>query len=208
MDPIQVLLSVALGVGLAAATGLRVFLPLFALSIAAASGHVTLAPAFAWLGSTPALVMLGVATLAEVLAYYIPGVDHALDVLAAPAALIAGTLATAAVVSDLPPVVRWTTAVIAGGGAAGLTQGLTTLLRLKSAALSGGLGNPVVASAELGGAVLLSVLALLAPVIALALAVALGAWLLRRLARRGGRGTAPPRPPAQPPATPPPAGAG
>jgi len=127
--------------------------------------------------------MLSVAAALEVLAYYIPGVDNLLDALATPAALIAGTVVSAAVMVDLPPIVRWTTAVIAGGGAAGLTQGLTALLRAKSTLMTAGVGNHVVASGELLGALLLSLLALAAPLLAVAL-VALFCWLALRLARR------------------------
>ncbi|HYC08350.1 MAG TPA: DUF4126 domain-containing protein [Steroidobacteraceae bacterium] len=176
-------LSIALGVGLAAAVGFRVFVPLLVVSVAALSGHLTLSSGFAWLGTPAALVMLSVAAVLEILAYYIPGVDNMLDALAGPAALIAGTVVSAAVMTDLPPLVKWTTAVIAGGGAAGLTQGLTSLLRAKSTVMTAGLGNHALATAELGGALIVSLLALVAPVAAVAL-VALFCWLAVRLVRR------------------------
>jgi hypothetical protein len=183
----EVALSIALGVGLAAAVGFRVFLPMLVMSIAAYTGHLTLSSGFAWLASAPALLTLAVAALLEIVAYYIPGVDNLLDALATPAALIAGTIVSAAVMADLPPLVKWTTAVIAGGGAAGLTQSITSLLRLKSTTLTGGLGNHVIASGELGGALGVSLLALAAPVLAVAL-VAVFCWfairVLRRLFRR------------------------
>jgi len=122
-------LSVVLGIGLAAATGFRVFLPMLIMSGAAYTGHLSLDDNFAWLG-TPSALMLSVAALAEVLAYYVPGVDNLLDSLATPAALVAGTVVSAAVITDLPPMVKWTAAVIAGGAVAGLTQGVTAMLRL------------------------------------------------------------------------------
>jgi hypothetical protein len=179
----DVALSIALGVGLAAAVGLRVFLPMLVVSVAAYSGHLPLSSGFAWLASAPALLMLAIAAVLEIVAYYIPGVDNLLDALATPAALIAGTIVSAAVMADLPPLVKWTTAVIAGGGAAGLTQGITSLLRLKSTTLTAGLGNHVVASGELGGALALSLLALAAPVLAIAV-VAVFCWFAIRLLRR------------------------
>jgi hypothetical protein len=176
-------LSIALGVGLAAAVGLRVFLPMLVMSIAAYSGHLTLSSGFAWLGTPAALLMLSVAAVLEVLAYYIPGVDNLLDAIATPAALVAGTVVSAAVMTDLPPIVKWTTAVIAGGGAAGLTQGLTSLLRAKSTLTTAGLGNHMLATAELAGALIVSLLALIAPVAAVALVV-LFCWYAVRLVRR------------------------
>jgi hypothetical protein len=183
MSPPDIALSIALGIGLAAAVGFRVFLPLLVASVAAYTGHLQLSDSFAWLGSLSAMTMLAVAAIVEVLAYYIPAVDNLLDTITTPVALIAGTLVSAAVMVDLPPIVKWTTAIIAGGGAAGLTQGVTALLRAKSTALTGGLGNPVIATAELGGALVLSALALIAPFIALA-AVAAFLWLAVRTVRR------------------------
>lgn len=179
----ETLLSVALGIGLAAAVGLRVFLPLAITAAAAALGYIDLSPSFAWLAGTPALVTLSVATVLELLAYYIPGVDNLLDAIATPAAVVAGAVVAAAVMADLPPLVKWTTAIIAGGGAAGVTQGLTALLRAKSTAMTGGVGNGVVATGELGGSILLTLLAIAAPVIAVGIVV-LAAWLGVRLVRR------------------------
>jgi hypothetical protein len=176
-------LSIALGVALASAVGFRVFLPMLVVSVAACTGHLALSSGFAWLGTPAALIMLSVAAVVEILAYYIPGVDNLLDAIATPAALIAGTVVSAAVMVDLPPLVKWTTAVIAGGGAAGLTQGLTSLLRAKSTLFTGGLGNHALATGELGGALIVSLTALAAPLAALAL-VALFCWFALRLVRR------------------------
>ena len=181
-------LSIALGVGLAAATGFRVFLPMLIMSGAAYTGHLSLDNSFAWLATPFALTMLGVAALVEVLAYYIPGVDNLLDAVATPAAFVAGTIVSAAVMTDLPPMAKWMAAVIAGGGTASLTQGVTTILRAKSTVVTGGLGNPVIATGELGGSVLLSLLALAAPLAAVAVVILL-LWFAFRLIRRQRRGT-------------------
>jgi hypothetical protein len=181
-------LSIALGIGLAAATGFRLFLPLLVLSIAAWTGHVNLNESFAWLGTPTAVLMLGTAAIVEVAAFYIPVVDNLLDTLATPGAVVAGTIASAAVMTDVPPMVKWTAAVIAGGGVAGVTQGLTAMLRAKSTVFTGGLGNSAVATAELGGATLISILALAAPAAALVLVV-LFFWLAFRLIRSLARGT-------------------
>jgi hypothetical protein len=183
----NVALSIVLGIAFAAATAFRVFLPMLIVSGAAYAGHLQLDSSFAWLGTPSALTMLSVAALAEVLAYYVPVIDNLLDTLATPAALIAGTIVSAAVMTDVPPMVKWTAAVIAGGGIAGLTQGLTGILRVHSTVLTGGLGNPVIATAELGGAILISVLALVAPAAAVALVILfllVAIRLLRRLFRR------------------------
>lgn len=165
MSELDLGLSIALGVGLAAATGLRLFLPMLVVSVAAYSGHLPLSDNFAWLATPAALVLLSVAALAEILAYYIPGLDNLLDTLATPAAFVAGTVVSAAVITDLPPLVKWAAAIIAGGGIAGITQSVTTLVRAKSTVMTGTLGNPVVATTELGSSLLLSLLALAAPLL-------------------------------------------
>ncbi|MBL8895817.1 MAG: DUF4126 domain-containing protein [Rhizobiales bacterium] len=187
MSELDIALSIALGVGLAAATGFRVFVPLLVMSVAAHAGYLPLGESFGWLASDSALIMLAIAALLEILAYYIPGVDNLLDTLATPGAVLAGIIASAAVMSDLPPMIKWTLAIIAGGGAAGITQGATALLRAHSTAFTAGLGNPVIATAELGGSLIVSLVALAAPFIALALVVlfcVLAVRFVRRLASR------------------------
>src|SRR5215813_9387566 len=181
-------LSIVLGIALAAATGFRVFLPMLVVSGAAYPGHLQLDNSFAWLGTASALTMLGVAALAEVAAYYVPVIDNLLDTLATPAALIAGTIVSAAVMTDVPPMMKWTAAVIAGGGIAGLTQGATAALRAHSTVLTGGLGNPIIATLELGGALLISFLALAAPAAAIALVI-LFLWFAIRLLHQLFRGS-------------------
>ena len=191
MSELDLAVSIALGIGLAAATGLRVFLPLLIVSGASYAGYLPLGENFAWLATPGAMTLLGVAAIIEILAYYIPGVDNLLDTIATPAAFVAGTVVAAAVITDLPPMVKWATAVIAGGGIAGATQGMTALLRAKSTMFTGTLGNPVIATAESGGSLIVSLLALAAPLAAILLIVAFF-WLTIRLLRRITRRTPPP----------------
>jgi hypothetical protein len=193
MNPVpesDILLAIALGIGLAAATGFRVFLPMLVMSAAAYAGYLPLGENFAWLATPAALVMLAIAAVVEILAYYVPGVDNLLDTLATPAAFVAGTVVSAAVLTDVSPMLKWTMAIIAGGGVAGVTQGVTALLRAKSTLFTGGLGNAGIATAEFGGSLLMSLLALAAPVIAFLLVV-LFLWLAIRLIRRGAKRRSP-----------------
>lgn len=190
------LVGVALGIGLAAATGFRIFAPLLIAGLAAHFGYLPLGDGFEWLASTPALLALGTAAVLETLAYFIPGVDHALDVLAGPATLAAGVVASAAVMTDIPPAVMWPVAVIAGGGAAGLTKGSTALLRAKSGAMTGGLANPVVAAVETVGATGVAILAIVVPVLCLVVVVGLLYWAARKAGRLMFGRRKPPQPPA------------
>jgi uncharacterized protein DUF4126 len=183
MSATDTALSIALGVGLAAAVGFRVFLPLLIASIGAYTGHLQLHDSFAWLGSIYAVIMLAVAATAEVLAYYIPAVDNLLDSITTPLALVAGACVAAAVITDLPPMIRWSTAIIAGGGVAAITQGVTTLVRAKSTTFTAGLGNPVISTVELLAAGSIALIALIAPLVAVALVIAF-CWLVVYVVRR------------------------
>jgi hypothetical protein len=180
---LESLLSIALGIGLAAAAGFRIFVPLLAAGIAARTGFLPLTDGFQWLGGTPALLMLGTAAVAEVLAYYIPGVDHVLDVVAGPAAVGAGVVASASVMADIPQAIMWPLAIIAGGGVAGLTKGTTALLRAKSGVMTAGLANPVVATVETAGATGITILALVVPLVCLAAIVGLLYWATKKAGR-------------------------
>jgi hypothetical protein len=181
---LETLASVGVGLGLAAATGLRVFVPLLFLAVAARLDVVRLADGFEWLASTPAMAALAAATVFEILAYYVPWFDNLLDALATPAALVAGTLASVSVFAGMPPFLAWALAVVAGGGAAGLIQGATAMLRLKSSVATGGLWNPVIATTELAGSVAASLVAILLPLLAVGIAGLLLALGVLRLTRR------------------------
>ncbi len=161
--------SIALGIGLAAAAGFRVFVPLLALSIAGLTNTLELSQGFAWIGTVPALIAFGTATVMEVAAYYIPWVDNILDSIATPAAVVAGTIVSASVITEISPLLKWVLALIGGGGIAGLIQGATVLARAKSSVVTAGMGNPVVATAELGGSIFTTVLSFLAPFITIIL---------------------------------------
>ncbi len=180
----DVLLSVCLGLGLAAACGFRIFVPLLVLNLAARSGYVVLDGNFEWIASTPALITMAVATALEITAYYVPWLDNLLDSVATPAAVVAGVVVTASVVTGIDPYLKWTVAVIAGGGVAGAVQAVTVGARGTSSLTTAGFGNPLVTTAEIGGSALLSGLAVGLPVLAAAVVLALLVLAARRLRRR------------------------
>lgn len=167
----ETIISLFLGVGLAASAGFRVFLPLFALSLANYFGIWELNESWAWIGSIPAVLTLGIATVAEIFAYFIPWVDNALDSIAIPLAGIAGTAVMVSTVADLDPVITWSLAIIAGGGTAAAIKGANATGRLTSTATTGGLANPVVSTVETGTAVVVSTASIFAPFLAAVLVI-------------------------------------
>jgi hypothetical protein len=179
----ETFLSICLGLGLAASCGFRVFVPLLVMSVAAQADMLQLSGSFEWIGSLPALIILAVATGLEIAAYYVPWLDNLLDTIAGPAAVVAGVIVTASTVTGIDPVLKWSLAVIAGGGAAATVQGITTLARGASTLTTAGFGNFAVSTAEAGGSVFLSVLALFMPVLALLLLVGFTFFMGRGLNR-------------------------
>ncbi|HRS98039.1 MAG TPA: DUF4126 domain-containing protein [Smithella sp.] len=176
-------IGIAVGVGLSAACGFRVFVPLLIMNLAAGAGMLQLPAGFAWLASSHATIAFATATVLEVLAYYIPGIDHLLDIIATPAAVVAGTITTASMAVDLSPFLKWTLALMAGGGMAGLVQGTTVAVRAKSAAATGGMGNPVVATLELAAAMGVALTAIFVPVMAIIGVVLLLIFFFKKLLR-------------------------
>jgi hypothetical protein len=165
------ILSIFLGVGLAASVGFRVFLPLFALSLASYFGIWELNDNWQWIGSLVAVLTLGVATLLEIFAYFIPWFDNLLDSIAVPLAAIAGTAVMVSTVADLDPVITWSLAIIAGGGTATAIKGAGATGRLASTATTGGLANPVLATVETGTAVVVTAASIFAPILAAVLVI-------------------------------------
>ena len=180
-----------IGVALSATCGFRVFVPLLAVCIATRAtesegeSYVQLAENFTWLASDPAFVVFLVAAIFEIAGYYLPIIDNFLDTVATPAAVVAGTLITAAFLVDVEPWLQWTLGVIAGGGLAGAVQATTVVTRAASTVNTGGLGNPVVASVETGYSFLSSLLAVVFAPLALAVVLllvftGLFIWIRRR----------------------------
>ncbi|NJK46931.1 DUF4126 domain-containing protein [Candidatus Gracilibacteria bacterium] len=174
-------IELLLGIALSTAAGFRVFVPLLVLSAAAVVGHLDLPTNFDWIETQNALIVFGAACLLEIAGYYIPWFDHLLDLVATPAAFIAGTVLTASVSPQLNPIIQWTLAVVAGGGTAGLTKGFMNLLRVGSSATSGGLTNPILATIELAIAAALSILAITVPLIAGILVIVVLVFALLRI---------------------------
>lgn len=176
-------LGLLCGIGLAAACGFRVFVPLLGTSIAGLSGQVELSSGFEWMATTPAVVAFGVATALEIGAYYIPWLDNLLDVAATPTSVVAGTMLTASMVADVSPFLKWTLAVIAGGGVAGTVQSGTALVRGVSTLGTAGTANPLLSTVEWIASIVMTVLAVVVPVLAMILLVLLmsaAIWLWRR----------------------------
>jgi len=177
----EILLTILMGIGLSAASGFRVFIPLLVVSIASFTGNLTLADSFSWIGTLPAVITFSIATVFEIAGYYIPWVDNIFDTITSPMAVVAGAVLMASVVTDISPLFKWTLAIIAGGGVAGTIQALTGMTRVTSSLTTGGLGNPAVSTVESGSSITLSAMAVFIPLIAGIIVIALLLWAAKLL---------------------------
>jgi hypothetical protein len=173
------IVAISVGIGLAAACGFRVFLPMLVVGLAARAGLWTLADGFSWMGTWPAIATFATATVLETGAYYLPWLDNVLDLAFTPAAVLAGVLVSGAFVHDLDPLLQWSLALVAGGGASGVIKTGLVGMRLGSTALTGGTANPLMSTLEWTTSAGMSILSIFFPLLALALALVLIAVLLR-----------------------------
>ena len=184
MNEFDIILALCMGLGLAAASGFRVFLPPFLLSIAVRADAVDVDltnSSLEYFDSNVAVILLGVATIAELAAYYVPWVDNLLDSIASPAAVVAGTGMTAVVLEgNTDPVIQWCLAIIAGGGVSAAVQGATVVTRGVSTAITGGVGNPVVSTGENIASLILTILAIVLAPLAAILVVILFAMIVKK----------------------------
>lgn len=175
------IIAICLGIGLSASCGFRVFVPLLMTALATRFHWVAAPENFEWLHSWPAIITFGTASVVEILGYYIPVVDHVLDLIASPLALVAGALLAATFIPVPDPMVRWIAGIIVGAGGAGTIQAGSVFMRLLSGKATLAAANPVVSTGENTAAIGGSLLSFFSPVLA---AVAFGlliVWILLRL---------------------------
>ena len=180
----EIITAIAIGIGLSASCGFRVFVPMLVASIAAKMGIFPVHEGFQWLASWPAVFCFGTATVAEILAYYVPFIDNLLDTITTPMAIGAGTLLMTSVLPIDNDMLKWITGFIVGGGAAAIIQGGSVLTRLASSKFTAGTGNAVVATGEHAAAFGTSALSLFLPLIVAALIFLLVVYLLLRFGKK------------------------
>ena len=181
----EVFISLAVGIALSACSGFRIFVPMLVANLATRFELLHLSNnGFEWLSSPMATYILAAATVAEIMAYYIPVVDNLLDTVTTPVSFIAGTILTTSLLKIDSPELQWTLGIVAGGGIAGTIQAGTGLLRLASTKFTGGLGNAFFATFENSVAVIFSLLTLWLPLFVAILGALLFVFLLKKVLKR------------------------
>lgn len=180
----ELIIAVAIGIGLSASCGFRVFVPMLVASIAAKAGIFPVNEGFQWLAGWPAIISFGTATVVEILAYYLPFIDNLLDTITTPLAVVGGTLLLTSVLPIDNDFLKWFTGFIFGGGSAAAIQGGTALTRLTSTKLTAGAGNAVVATGEHAAAIGTSVLSLLTPLVLAAIIIVVITYLVLKFGKK------------------------
>ncbi len=142
------IVAIALGIGLSASAGFRVFVPLLVAAVAGKAGVIPLSEGFIWMSSWAAIICFGTATILEILGYYIPLVDNILDAVNTPLAIAGGTLLATSVLPGNHELLKWVTGLLVGGGSAGIIHAGTSLLRLASTKATVGTGNAFLSTGE------------------------------------------------------------
>ncbi len=187
MDIAQVTFAILMGFSLAAACGLRAFLPLLIIGIAAKTGYISLAPGFEWMMSWPAIICFGSATVLEILGDKFPAVDHVLDATGIVVRPVAGALAASSMIQGMDPLLGLVIGIIMGATIAAVVQTVKSALRIFSTTTTGGVANPVISAAEDSTTAATGIVSILIPALAATLILGvlfLGAWLILGRIRR------------------------
>ncbi|THF85075.1 DUF4126 domain-containing protein [Deinococcus sp. KSM4-11] len=171
--------------GLSGAAGLNAFIPLLLVGLLNRFGVMHLAQPYDLLSTTWVLVGVGVLGALDFVGDKIPGVDHVLHLVGGVVNAAAGAIlfASHTGVADIPPALSMALGLIVAGG----VHATRAAVRPVATATTAGLGNPVVSTVEDGTSLLLSVLAVFAPVLAVLVLAAVVVFGYRMWSRLGGR---------------------
>jgi hypothetical protein len=178
----------ALAFGLAAVAGIRAWLPLLLTGLLARFGLVHVGESFAFVSSTPALVLFGVATVVEIAGDKIPAIDHTLDMAGTFVRPAAGALLAAAAMYQIEsPLYACVLGLVIGAPTALVPHATKAAARAASSTFTAGLANPLLSFAEDGLAIGMFILAIVLPVllvIACAIGFGLAVYVIRARAKR------------------------
>jgi len=180
---IEWVVPLLLGIGLSAATGLRVFLPFFLISLALHYNILSFEQNFIWLDNPYVVIALGIAVIVEIGGYYIPIVDHTLDIIGAPLAFCAGVVSMSSMMPEMPAYVDSIISLIVGGGTALSINSFSGMMRIKTTASFFGMANSTYSTIENILSTLFTLLAFLVPVM-FGIGILLFVFLAQRFIRR------------------------
>ncbi|HJO05165.1 MAG TPA: DUF4126 domain-containing protein [Acidobacteriota bacterium] len=173
-----------MGVGLAASAGLRAFLPLLVVGLAARFDVIALSARFEWMASTAALTVFALAVAIEMLGDKFPVVDHLLDTAGTFARPIAGALVAASPLTALDPLTGLVVGLVLGGSIAGSVHAAKAGARLVSSGTTAGVANPLLSMTEDVVSLWGAVLSIFVPILTFTVAVGLLYFVVHRLGSR------------------------
>lgn len=186
----EILIQLCMGIGLAACSGLRAFLPCLVVGALSRANFIELGPAFGFLERTDCLIIFGLATVLEILGDKIVAVDHFLDSVGTLARPAAGTLLVSSMLVKTDPATALVLGLIAGGGTALTIHAGKSVTRAHSTAVAPlhlGAGNTFLSFIEDAVTGVGLFLSFFAPVFAFlmtATLIGLAVWALTHLRKR------------------------
>lgn len=177
------LLSLIMGICLIAASGFRLFVPFFVLSLASITGLFIPGESLEWIATYPALISFGAASLIEICGYYSPWIDNMLDLITTPFSIFIGIFLMSLVLTDFNPFLKWVLIIIFGGGIALNVQLLTVKARALSFVFKSGRGNFIVSTVENISSIIISILAILIPVVSLLVMTLIIIWIYVKIVK-------------------------
>lgn len=175
------------GIGLAVAAGLNAYIPLLVAGLLIHFDVISFGDPYDLLGGWPALIVVTVLLVIEVVADKIPAVDSVNDAIQTFIRPVSGAVLFAGAATGIDPDWSQALALILGLSAAGTVHAAKASARPVLNVATGGAAAPAVSTAEDVVSAGLSLAALLAPLLALILLALVAGWLVRLVLRRGAR---------------------
>jgi Domain of unknown function (DUF4126) len=174
--------------GLSGAAGLNAWIPLLAAGLLDRAGQLQLAEPYDAIATTPGLIVLGVLFVLDFVGDKVPAIDHMLHAIGTVVHPASGAIVFAGPTeapTDIPSVILFAL----GATVAGSLHATRATIRPASTTLTAGAGNPVLSFGEDVSSAVLSVVAVLAPLLGVLMLIVVAAvavlwWRRIRRARR------------------------
>jgi len=177
--------------GLSGAAGLNAWIPLLAAGLLDRAGQLQLAEPYDAIATTPGLIVIGSLFVLDFVGDKVPAIDHVLHAIGTVVHPASGAIVFAGPTeapTDIPSVVLFAL----GATVAGSLHATRATIRPASTTLTAGAGNPVLSLGEDVSSAVLSVVAVLAPLLGVLMLIVIAAvavlwWqrIRRARARRG-----------------------
>lgn len=180
-DYLGIAYQLGLGISLSACTGLRAFLPILVVSLLARFHFLKIGNGFEWIGSDATIIVFAVATIIEILADKIGGLDNFLDSIGFVVKPVAATILFSSIFTDIDPFLALVLGLVVGGGTAGAVHFKKASVRALSTLFTFTIVNPIISFIEDLLVSVMVFLSFIAPYIVILMFIFLGCYIFKKL---------------------------